>query len=246
MAENNNKGYENFFEAFYKVKQFCNDNPTVYGKTYQLFIDELEAYLYSFNWAKDNADRALFLRAGKNLTINEIAEEVYMNPSALRFRLSTKTHRLCEMFFDGKPLDCELLSSDEDTIMTYTKRLLTARINFKYFKEYDKAITAKIDEKLKQTHTNPSYTDRDVYDVILVLARYSKRSIDDHFKNLNPDAVKYVYDEMLKGDPSITVMLYDRIVNQVAKYITPNEKRYEQMQHYVDKAKETYSDGQTN
>ena len=231
--------YNNFFEEFYRVKEYLKSNSSLYTEVHTNLMSELEQYLNSFVWAKDKLDRSLFIRAGKGLSINDIAEINGVTPTSLRFRCSTITHKLCDMFFDGRPLDIELLSVEDNTLKRYTDRLSFARMNFNYYTEFSDDILLKIQKSTEDTTADLKYTDEDVYDVILTLSKYSERAIRDHFSHLNPDALQYVVNEMLSGDFNITLMLYDRILNQVSKYAKPNARRIEQMQNFVDKIKES-------
>lgn len=231
--------YKNIFESFYKVKSYLNENSDIYDEDCFMLLNEFEKYLQSFNWATTKLDRSLFIRAGKGISVTELSEINHIKENTVRVRIMRLTQSMCNSFFDDKPFDINLFSnSDKKSIKKYTRKVQLANIGFDYFDSFDDDVLYRIEQKINETDfTNTEVTKDDIYQVLLVYARFSKKAMDSWFRGLNPKAMKYVTDELKKFELSDLLRQYEFLSNR-AGYQKLNEKAIKQIDDVIKEESE--------
>ena len=114
-----NEKFTNVFEEFFKVKSYLERNGDLYGDIPKEFVKKLEQYFNSYVWARDKIDRSLYLRAGQHLSIPDIADATRRKVSTLKGRVQQLSHKICDKLFDGSPLNTDLLSKDNQTLLHF-------------------------------------------------------------------------------------------------------------------------------
>lgn len=184
--------YKNIFEEFFKVKAYLKENRDIYTDKAQELMQEFENYLNTFNWAKDGADRSLYLRAGQKLKLTQIAEVTKVPYTTLQGKVQRLNYKICGLLFDGEPFGTDILSKSDKELTQIINRIKVAELNFNYFTEFDDDILLRIQLQANKQVSSEEFTKEELYLALAVFAKFSSKAISSWFERLNPKAVAYI------------------------------------------------------
>jgi hypothetical protein len=188
-------------------------------------------YLNSFAWASNRIDRSIFTQSGQGRTAGQIGEMNNLTANAIRQRVYSLTKNICKTYFDNIPFNKEILLLTEEELKTFTARLEFGKLDFNYYSEFGDDLILKINAKTQAVtdYSTKNFSDDDVVEVIMALARFSERSAKDYFNHLNTDALNYVCEQMKLGEYNQVLKVYKVLVDKITGYRKLTDKQKEQL-----------------
>ena len=204
----------NIFEEFLTVKETVMESSTtgavsVYDEDYVKLLEVIDSYFRSFKWAKNDKEKAIYLRSGKGLKTSTIANALGVNPNTYRSLVSTVSKRLRDLLFDGEDISIAILSADKDKVVALRKHIEFLLLSFDFYSMYSSHELELIQRCSEQRGGFAEPTERELFDALMVLVMISNRTIEYRLQCLNPLALKRVVDELTSGQYSVWVKYYD-------------------------------------
>ena len=200
------------FEEFVSVKNMVFGDETVYGNLHKTLIKLLENYFQSLKWAKNDNEKGMYLRSGKNLSTAEIASSLNMNPNSYRAMVSRVSKRLRDVLFEGSDLRKILLGGSDDEIKKCIKHIEFINLNLDFYGEYSAEMLNLIETQVNTDGVAvPEPTEQELFNALIVLGAYREGTIERRLKALNPKALKAVIDNLSAKEYNVWIGYYQKL-----------------------------------
>ena len=206
----------NIFEEFISVKQTIMESSTtgavsVYDEEYVKMLEVIENYFKSMKWAKNDKERAIYLRSGKGLKTSTIANALGVNPNTYRSLVSTVSKRLRDLLFDGEDMSVAILEADRDKVVSLRKHIEFLLLSFDFYSMYSSHELELIQRYSEQRGVIAEPTERELFDALMVLVMINNRTTEYRLQTLNQLALKKVFDELTSNQYSMWVKYYQEL-----------------------------------
>lgn len=207
----------NIFEEFQDTRQAileagedANGTP-VYSAEYARLMTELGSYFKSMKWARNDKEKAVYLRTGRGMKTVEIAESMGVNPNTYRSLVSTLSKRLRNLLFGGESMAVAILGADEKKIISLRHHIEYLATSFDFYgmyADYEMNLIQKYSES-KGVAQEPS--EEEMFTALYTLTLLSKQTIDYRLSTLNPLALQRVIEELTSDEYSVWKKYYQKL-----------------------------------
>lgn len=221
-------GLMNIFQEIDTIKDTIWGDTNVFEPIRVKLIEEILTYIKSCRWSKDAIDSTIFLYHGKGLTSRQIAEIMDLNENTYRSRLSKISKRLKELLFYGQSPTQMCLGNDLEQVEKLYRHVKWLNYRFDLYAELEPSMLCRLRDATEYANCQAEeLADEDIFKALLFVATYSKTTIEQRLEKINPDALKYVINEITAGEYT-DMLSYYRMTQSRCGNVTVSPKFIEQ------------------
>lgn len=216
----------NIFEEFLATRQAILEagedaqGTPVYGDDYVKVMSMLNDYFKSMKWAKNEKEKAIYLRTGRGMKTAEIAESLGINPNTYRSMVSTLSKRLRNLLFGGEAMSDAILTADVKKIKALRQHIENIILSFDFYSMYSDHELNLIQKYSEVQGVAAEPTEEEMFTALYVLTLISKRTIDFRLSSLNPLALQKVIEELTSKEYSVWKKYYQSLGVGTAPKVT--------------------------
>lgn len=186
----------NIFKDFYETKdEILRNEFGVYTELNVKLISEVEKYLKSGIWSKNDTEFSIWQRWSAKTTSETLGRLLSINPNTLRSMLSRINNRLKDTLFGGRPLYAVCKTTDQDELKEQLSYIEYLNCNFNFYAEVSTSLISCIN-KTPFVESAEEFTETDIFNALAFLAMHSKSVIDYQINSLNLQALEHVISKL--------------------------------------------------
>lgn len=210
------KRVTSFFTAYFHMRKVVlEDEGLLASADYACLVKVIDNYLDSLVWAKDKVDSNIYFLTKRGEVGKQIASDLDIPIATYRTRVSRITKVLNQVLFDGRDAYCIAeLSAEELSNMTVRIRHLGCVVDVSKATLPD--VYTVINEQINNVEASKKPSDEEVFAALFFLTMCSRKQVNNLYRKVNPEVLRYVIDELGKKDGSLMAEYY----TEIAKFVS--------------------------